>query len=154
MRLAKRSRPHAEDSAIIGNGALHGATGGTLLVCGRAGDRSAVRNSGATAVVEGVGLHACAYMTAGTVAIVGEASHKFGSSMTGGTLYLLRTQVGMLNTDYLTFSDLRDVHVRELRALLNAHLRSTDSDCARRLLCGNNIGRQFVRCTSREGDWL
>jgi glutamate synthase domain-containing protein 3 len=67
-----------EKNSIIGNCALYGATGGTLYVQGLAGDRFAVRNSGAVSVVEGVGLHACEYMTNGTVVILGKVSHNVG----------------------------------------------------------------------------
>ncbi|CAI8014595.1 Ferredoxin-dependent glutamate synthase 1 [Geodia barretti] len=77
------------ENTIIGNTVLYGATGGTLYAAGRAGERFCVRNSGATAVVEGVGDHGCEYMTAGTVVILGETGRNFGAGMTGGTAYVL-----------------------------------------------------------------
>ena len=79
-----------DENAIIGNCALYGATGGSLFVHGQAGDRFAVRNSGATAVVEGTGLHACEYMTNGTVIILYQTSDNIGAGMTGGTLLCLK----------------------------------------------------------------
>ena len=78
----------AEDEAIAGNTCLYGATGGTLHVVGRAGMRFAVRNSGATAVVEGIGAHGCEYMTGGTVVVLGPTGRNFGAGMTGGRAWL------------------------------------------------------------------
>ena len=82
----------AADQVIAGNVALYGATAGEAFFAGRAGERFAVRNSGATAVVEGVGDHGCEYMTGGTVLVLGSVGHNFGAGMTGGTAYLLRDQ--------------------------------------------------------------
>jgi len=84
-RLTRPSYRHA----LLGNTALYGATGGLLLAAGRAGERFAVRNSGAVAVVEGVGDHACEYMTAGTVVVLGTTGRNFGAGMTGGEAYVL-----------------------------------------------------------------
>ncbi|GIZ12797.1 glutamate synthase large subunit [Pseudomonas sp. NCCP-436] len=78
-----------EDSAIIGNTCLYGATGGKLFATGTAGERFAVRNSGAHAVVEGVGDHCCEYMTGGFVCVLGKTGYNFGSGMTGGFAYVL-----------------------------------------------------------------
>src|SRR5437867_9900883 len=76
-------------NVIIGNTVLYGATGGVLFAAGRAGERFAIRNSGATAVVEGVGDHGCEYMTAGTVVVLGEVGRNFAAGMTGGAAYVL-----------------------------------------------------------------
>ena len=78
----------AEDEAIAGNTCLYGATGGTLHLVGRAGMRFAVRNSGATAVVEGIGAHGCEYMTGGMVVVLGPTGRNFGAGMTGGRAWL------------------------------------------------------------------
>src|SRR5690625_1577690 len=86
IQPSRDSRFDPSESAIIGNCALYGATGGTRYVHGLAGDRFAVRNSGATAVVEGTGLHPCEYMTNGTVVILGTVSGNAGAGMTGGIL--------------------------------------------------------------------
>ncbi|HCI69077.1 MAG TPA: glutamate synthase large subunit, partial [Balneola sp.] len=80
----ENARYKPEENAIIGNCALYGATNGKFYVYGQAGDRFAVRNSGTLAVVEGTGLHACEYMTNGTVVILGNTSDNIGAGMTGG----------------------------------------------------------------------
>src|SRR5258708_3359445 len=79
----------AADNSIVGNTCLYGATGGTLLANGRAGERFGVRNSGATAVIEGVGDHGCEYMTGGTVVVLGRTGKNFGAGMTGGLAFVL-----------------------------------------------------------------
>ena len=81
---AKDSGQHV----ILGNVALYGATAGTLFAAGRAGERFAVRNSGATAVVEGVGDHGCEYMTGGMVVVLGQVGMNFGAGMTGGLAWV------------------------------------------------------------------
>src|SRR5207237_7905245 len=78
----------AGDPVLLGNTALYGATGGELYCAGRAGERFAVRNSGAVAVVEGAGAHACEYMTKGTVVILGRHGRNLGAGMTGGEAYV------------------------------------------------------------------
>jgi glutamate synthase (NADPH/NADH) large chain len=78
-----------QDSAIIGNTCLYGATGGKLFAAGTAGERFAVRNSGAHTVVEGTGDHCCEYMTGGFVCVLGKTGYNFGSGMTGGFAYVL-----------------------------------------------------------------
>jgi glutamate synthase (NADPH/NADH) large chain len=83
------SRFKSNETAIIGNTCLYGATGGKLFVSGIAGERFAVRNSGATAVVEGVGDHGCEYMTGGVVAVLGDTGLNFGAGMTGGFAFVL-----------------------------------------------------------------
>ena len=107
-------------SSIIGNCALYGATGGELFVYGLAGDRFAVRNSGATAIVEGVGLHACEYMTGGTVVILGKTGPNIGAGMTGGCIYLRKDQVGHLNAEYVLAKDTIGVD-QSLQNLLDAY---------------------------------
>jgi glutamate synthase (ferredoxin) len=86
----------AGDPVLVGNTVLYGATGGELFVAGRAGERFAVRNSGALAVVEGVGEHACEYMTGGTVLILGPTGFNLGAGMTGGDCYVLDETSGIL----------------------------------------------------------
>src|SRR6185503_10944663 len=77
------------DNIIVGNVALYGATAGEVYLCGRAGERFAVRNSGVNAVVEGVGDHACEYMTSGRVVILGSTGRNFAAGMSGGVAYVL-----------------------------------------------------------------
>ena len=79
----------SQDIPIIGNACLYGASGGELYAAGRTGERFAVRNSGAIAVVEGVGDHCCEYMTEGTVVVLGKTGVNFGAGMTGGLAYVL-----------------------------------------------------------------
>jgi glutamate synthase (NADPH/NADH) large chain len=89
LRPPAGSRFRSEQTPIMGNTCLYGATGGRLFAAGTAGERFAVRNSGATAVVEGVGDHGCEYMTAGVVVVLGETGLNFGAGMTGGFAFVL-----------------------------------------------------------------
>jgi glutamate synthase (NADPH/NADH) large chain len=85
----RHSRFRSQETTIIGNTCLYGATGGKLYAAGRAGERFAVRNSGAYAIVEGVGDHGCEYMTGGVVCVLGETGLNFGAGMTGGMAFVL-----------------------------------------------------------------
>jgi glutamate synthase domain-containing protein 2/glutamate synthase domain-containing protein 1/glutamate synthase domain-containing protein 3 len=87
--MPPRQRFNSTYDVVVGNTVLYGATGGTLYACGRAGERFAVRNSGALAVVEGVGDHGCEYMTGGTVVVLGTVGRNFGAGMTGGRAFVL-----------------------------------------------------------------
>jgi glutamate synthase (NADPH/NADH) large chain len=114
----------AEPPVLAGNVCLFGATGGVLHVVGRAGMRFAVRNSGARAVVEGVGAHGCEYMTGGTVVVLGEMGPNFGAGMTGGRAFVLdgpvaRDRLNDRSVEAATLDDEADV--RLLRELLAAH---------------------------------
>jgi glutamate synthase domain-containing protein 2/glutamate synthase domain-containing protein 3 len=121
---------------LVGNTVLYGATSGELYVAGRAGERFAVRNSGALAVVEGVGQHGCEYMTAGVVAILGPSGINLGAGMTGGVAYALRNSLS--GHGYNAHSvHVQPLEVREelwLRMLLRRHLRLTGSPRALSLL--------------------
>ena len=134
-RIVVRPHPTAsfapEDNAIIGNAALYGATGGTLFVQGQAGDRFAVRNSGAHAVVEGTGLHACEYMTGGMVVILGEVSTNVGAGMTGGELYLRRDQALHVNRESLEMHDLSGEDRARLSSILEEYVSATESKSKR-----------------------
>ncbi len=130
----RTARYAAAEQALIGNCALYGATGGVLYAHGRAGDRFAVRSSGATAVVEGVGLHACEYMTNGVVVILGEASHNVGAGMTGGVIYLPARVEARLNLEYVEARPLDAEDEARLRPLLGDYADATGSLAARRLL--------------------
>ena len=135
---------HAEASergdVLVGNTVLYGATSGELFVAGRAGERFAVRNSGALAVVEGVGRHGCEYMTAGVVAILGPAGSNLGAGMTGGLAYLLRADADdylnddHINRDSVRFSTLELREEQWLRRILRRHLQLTGSPRAAELL--------------------
>ena len=120
---------------LAGNTVLYGATAGQLYIAGQAGERFAVRNSGAVAVVEGVGQHGCEYMTGGLAAILGPVGLNFGSGMTGGLSYLLRSEAeNVLNLEFVQAHELEDEEERRLRQLLESHYALTDSPVALRLL--------------------
>ncbi|CAN5349469.1 glutamate synthase large subunit [soil metagenome] len=121
--------PHndAGDPVLLGNAVLYGATGGELFSSGRAGERFAVRNSGATAVVEGVGDHACEYMTGGRVVVLGEFGLNVGAGMSGGELYVLDATGRLplrLNTQLVVAERFGG---EELRTLLESHVLHTGS---------------------------
>lgn len=124
----------AATNVIAGNCVLYGATGGEVFISGLAGDRFAVRNSGAHAVVEGAGLHACEYMTGGAVAILGTVSFNVGAGMTGGRLYLDKSQASMVNDSYVKAVEWRDEFLEEFRSLLERHALATQSKVAALLL--------------------
>jgi len=124
---------------VAGNTALYGATSGELYIAGRVGERFAVRNSGALAVVEGAGQHACEYMTAGVVVILGPAGTNLGAGMTGGLAYLLRDSIGGHGYNQLSVR-LAPLEVREeiwLRRVLLKHFRLTRSGRVAELLNSN-----------------
>ncbi len=127
---------------IIGNVALYGATSGELFAQGRAGERFAVRNSGATAVVEGVGDHGCEYMTGGRVAIIGPTGRNFGAGMSGGLAFVLDLEGDFVarraNAETVDLLPVArgSAEADELRALLQAHADETGSPVARDLLAG------------------
>ena len=126
----------ARGDVLAGNTVLYGATSGELYVAGRVGERFAVRNSGALAVVEGVGQHGCEYMTAGVTVILGPAGMNLGAGMTGGLAYLLRDSIGGYGYNQHSVR-LAPIEVREelwLRRVLRKHLRLTGSPRAAALL--------------------
>jgi glutamate synthase (ferredoxin) len=122
---------------IVGNTVLYGATGGTFFAAGRAGERFAVRNSGAVAVVEGVGDHGCEYMTGGTVVVLGTTGRNFGAGMTGGTAFVFdgeNTLSGRLNPELVQLARLTDgADAVRLRELVRQHAEATASAWARSL---------------------
>ena len=122
------------DTAIIGNTCLYGATGGELFAAGRAGERFAVRNSGATAVIEGAGDHCCEYMTDGVVVVLGQPGFNFGAGMTGGFAYVLdleRDFVDRYNHELIDIHRITpenmEAHLHHLRALIGMHVKRTGS---------------------------
>jgi glutamate synthase (ferredoxin) len=130
---------------LAGNTVLYGATSGQLYVAGQAGERFAVRNSGAVAVVEGLGQHGCEYMTGGIVAVLGPIGLNFGSGMTGGLAYILRSEMEhVLNQEFVQAHELEGAEESNLRRLLESHVALTDSPVARRLLA-RRTSVPFVR---------
>ncbi|MEX2641068.1 MAG: glutamate synthase large subunit [Balneolales bacterium] len=146
IRPSDASSFDPSENAIIGNCALYGATNGILYVNGQAGDRFAVRNSGATAVVEGTGLHACEYMTNGTVLVMGEVSHNVGAGMTGGQLYVRKDQLSYVNDEYITQVDMNDADYKELEDLMQDYYDKTGSNTAASCLQDwENARERYVR---------
>jgi glutamate synthase domain-containing protein 2/glutamate synthase domain-containing protein 1/glutamate synthase domain-containing protein 3 len=139
-RIAIAAPPDdAGDPVLIGNAALYGATGGELFCAGRAGERFAVRNSGAVAVVEGVGDHACEYMTGGTVVVLGPVGLNLGAGMSGGVVYVHDRDLNLplrLNEQLVTAERVDGLGPAELRELLERHVRYTGSPRAAALLDG------------------
>ena len=120
---------------LAGNTVLYGATSGQLFIAGRAGERFAVRNSGALAVVEGVGQHGCEYMTGGVAVILGPLGLNFGSGMTGGLAYVLRAEAeDVLHRDFVTLAESDSEEENWLRRALEEHVYFTSSPRAARLL--------------------
>ncbi len=120
---------------LAGNTVLYGATSGQLFIAGRAGERFAVRNSGALAVVEGVGQHGCEYMTGGVAVILGPLGLNFGSGMTGGLAYVLRAEADdVLHRDFVAPAEMDSDEEEWLRRALEEHLHFTGSPRAARLL--------------------
>ncbi|TKB26817.1 glutamate synthase large subunit [Desulfopila sp. IMCC35006] len=131
----------SHEAVIIGNTCLYGATGGWLFAAGRAGERFAVRNSGAKAVVEGIGDNGCEYMTGGIVTILGETGVNFGAGMTGGFAYVLDesgTLASKMNPELVDINTLEDQAVLQehLRGIIDAHFQETGSERAERILTG------------------
>jgi glutamate synthase (NADPH/NADH) large chain len=120
---------------LAGNTVLYGATSGQLFIAGRAGERFAVRNSGALAVVEGVGQHGCEYMTGGVTLILGPVGLNFGSGMTGGLAYVLRAEAeDVLHRDFVQLVETDCDEQAWLRCALEEHAHFTASPRAARLL--------------------
>jgi len=120
---------------IMGNTCLYGATGGELFASGRAGERFAVRNSGAIAVIEGAGMHCCEYMTGGVVVVLGSVGVNFGAGMTGGYAYVLDENIQeKINTSYVFARNLTEQESEELRNLIERHYQYTESPWAKHIL--------------------
>jgi glutamate synthase domain-containing protein 3 len=124
----------APDPVLAGNTICYGATGGRLFVAGRVGERFCVRNSGATAVVEGAGDHFCEYMTGGTAVALGPIGWNAGAGMTGGVAYV--TAWNQLNADSVVARPVPAEDADELRALIEEHHRRTGSVRAAEMLAG------------------
>ena len=141
LRPPGRSVFASHDAPILGNTCLYGATGGELFAAGRAGERFAVRNSGAVAVIEGAGDHCCEYMTGGAVAVLGRTGLNFGAGFTGGLAYVLdldRDFVDRYNHELIDVVRISpeglDNYRQHLTDLLELHARHTGSDWSVRIL--------------------
>jgi glutamate synthase (NADPH/NADH) large chain len=144
-----------EENILVGNVVLYGATGGEAYLRGVAGERFAVRNSGALAVVEGVGDHGCEYMTGGRVVVIGRTGRNFAAGMSGGVAYVLdvdgrfgsRVNRGMVDLEPLVRPD----DVEEVRDLLRRHVRYTQSAVAEKLLAEwGRVQPRFIKVMPRD----
>ena len=126
------------ENVIAGNVALYGATSGRAFLCGQAGERFCVRNSGASAVAEGVGDHGCEYMTGGRVVILGPTGKNFAAGMSGGVAYVLDESHSLymrLNKEQVSIGALTEAHdIDELRGLIKEHAAATGSAKAKKIL--------------------
>jgi glutamate synthase (NADPH/NADH) large chain len=127
--------------SIAGNTCLYGATGGKLFIAGQVGERFAVRNSGALAVVEGTGDHACEYMTGGTVVILGDTGMNFGAGMTGGAAFIYDKDIDFFDKANLELIKLERIDTDEgeeakhyLKTILKSYLKRTNSRKAKLIL--------------------
>ncbi|GAB3308259.1 glutamate synthase large subunit [Epidermidibacterium keratini] len=134
VRPDKRAPLVAEENVIAGNVIGYGATTGEVFLRGVAGERFCVRNSGASAVVEGVGDHGCEYMTGGTVLVLGSTGRNFAAGMSGGVAYVLDLDDDLVNPELVDIGPLRERDVDVVRRLLEDHVKWTESRVASRLL--------------------
>lgn len=149
VKPAQGSSFAPEENVIGGNVILYGATSGEVYLNGRAGERFAIRNSGALAVVEGVGDHACEYMTGGRVVVLGPTGINFGAGMSGGIAYVYDADGrfdSLCNTDMIDLDPLNESDEKELKHLIENHLKYTGSPKAKRILANWDRERElFVK---------
>ena len=150
-----RSPFKASENAIAGNTILYGATSGKVFICGKAGERFAVRNSGAIAVVEGTSDHCCEYMTGGRVVVLGETGRNFAAGMSGGLAYVWdknRNFDYYCNMDMIELSLIEEKARRdELKSLIEEHYRRTGSKLAAEMLADwNRYQEEFIQITPIE----
>ncbi|HEY5134465.1 MAG TPA: glutamate synthase large subunit [Candidatus Nanopelagicales bacterium] len=140
----------AEENVIAGNVIAYGATSGEIFVRGVVGERFCVRNSGATAVVEGVGDHGCEYMTGGYALVLGPTGRNFAAGMSGGVAYLLDAAVGRVNTEMVDLLALDDDDLAFVRSLLVRHQEETGSAVAEALLTDGDLGSRITKVMPRD----
>jgi glutamate synthase domain-containing protein 3 len=155
VRPSESAMFRAEENMIVGNTVLYGATAGRAFFRGLAGERFAVRNSGAHAVVEGVGDHGCEYMTGGRVVVLGPTGRNFAAGMSGGIAYVYDRQrrfEGRCNTELVDLEELTDDDALEVQALIREHVARTGSLVARNLLASWDKGARdrFVKVMPRD----
>jgi glutamate synthase (NADPH/NADH) large chain len=153
VRPPKGSEFASNDAVIVGNTCLYGATGGELFAAGAAGERFAVRNSGATAVVEGVGDHGCEYMTGGCVIVLGDTGYNFGAGMTGGFAFVYdpaRKFAYSYNNELIDINHMNTEAMEPHRAFLKEKIQQHVA------LTGSSIGRELLEDFDAAADafWL
>ena len=137
VKVPKEANFKSEENIITGNVALYGATAGEAYINGIAGERFCVRNSGAQAVVEGVGDHGCEYMTGGTAIILGDIGRNFAAGMSGGTAYIYKTKnfdKRNFNTEMIEFENPSDQDLDLVKTLIENHFTYTSSKVAEKIL--------------------
>ena len=143
-----------ENNIVIGNVAFYGATSGKAYIRGKAGERFAVRNSGATAVVEGLGDHGCEYMTGGTVVVLGKTGRNFAAGMSGGIAYVYDLDGSFAqncNTEMVDLDPLDEEDLGILKELLSGHAQATGSSVANYLLSDlENQKSNFIKVFPRD----
>ena len=141
----------AEDNIIAGNVIAYGATSGELFIRGQVGERFCVRNSGATAVVEGLGDHGCEYMTGGVAVVLGPTGRNVAAGMSGGIGYFLDLNTDLLNTEMVDALAPTDADLEFLKGLINRHYEETESVVAATLLAGWEAARtRFTKVLPRD----
>ena len=151
VRPARTARFVAADNIIAGNVIAYGATSGELFIRGQVGERFCVRNSGAIAVVEGLGDHGCEYMTGGIAVVLGKTGRNVAAGMSGGIGYFLDLDPTRLNTEMVDALVPTDADLEFLRKLIVQHREETDSDVAESLLTDwHAAGRRFTKVLPRD----
>ncbi len=155
IRVAPDASFEAASNTICGNTCLYGATGGSLFANGRVGERFAVRNSGASAVVEGIGDHGCEYMTNGTIVILGKTGKNFGAGMSGGTAYVYDVDgkfYSRVNSEMVAALPIRRPQdIAEAKEFIERHLAETGSKQAEKLLANwEETTLKLVRVIAKE----
>jgi glutamate synthase (NADPH/NADH) large chain/glutamate synthase (ferredoxin) len=155
IKVSKDAKFEAAKNSIVGNTCLYGATGGYLFANGRAGERFAVRNSGSTTIVEGIGDHGCEYMTNGTVVILGKTGKNFGAGMSGGTAFVYDVDgkfYSRVNNEMVVALPVsRPKDIDEVKSLIQLHLQKTGSKQAADLLKDwEATTRKLVRVIAKE----
>ncbi|MBN8836291.1 MAG: glutamate synthase large subunit [Sphingobacteriia bacterium] len=150
----KESTLVAEENIIVGNVAFYGATSGEAFIRGKAGERFAVRNSGVSTVVEGVGDHGCEYMTGGRVVILGSTGRNFAAGMSGGIAYVYDVHGNFANNcnkEMVDLDEVSDDDVEELRSMIDKHYQNTGSTVAKFVLSDlQNQLKNFVKVFPRD----
>ena len=149
IRPDRKAKFESSLNVIAGNVAAYGATSGTLFVRGLVGERFCVRNSGLTAVVEGVGDHACEYMTGGRVVVLGQTGRNFAAGMSGGIAYVVDLNVENINAEMVELETLDKDDKGFLSSILKDYLEETESPLAKKLLEDKEF-KKFTKVMPRE----
>jgi glutamate synthase (NADPH/NADH) large chain len=140
IKTSKHFKKIADKNSIIGNTCLYGATGGKMYAEGKAGERFAVRNSGAVAVVEGAGDHCCEYMTGGCSIILGDVGNNFGAGMTGGVAFIydknktLHRNINDTSVEYVDLSSADKITLKYFKTIIKDYVKETNSMNAKEIM--------------------